>query len=81
MAPSRAPAWRECLGGGAAPKSVIPRLNAETVKALNDADIRKRFLDLATDPVSSTPEELGALIRSEVERWTKVVKQAGIKAD
>jgi len=73
--------WFAVVAPVATPKPVIARLNAEIVKAVKDADTRKRFLDLATDPASSTPEELGAFTRSEIAKWTKLIKQAGIKPD
>jgi tripartite-type tricarboxylate transporter receptor subunit TctC len=73
--------WFALDAPAATPRPVIMRLNAEIVKAVNDPDVRKRFLDLATDPASSTPEELGAFTRSEIAKWTKLIKQAGIKAD
>lgn len=60
-------------------KPVIARLNSEIVKAINAADTRKRFVALATDPIGSTPEELAAYNRSELVKWTKVIKSAGIK--
>ena len=73
--------WFAVVAPAATSKPVLARLNAEIVKAVSDADTRKRFLDLATDPVSSTPEQLAAYIRSEIAKWTKLIKQAGIKAE
>ena len=56
----------------------MTRLNAEIVKVLAAADVKKRFLDLAADPVGSTPAELAAYRRSELVKWAKVIKSAGI---
>lgn len=71
--------WFAIVAPATTPKPVIARLNAEIVKALNAADTRKRFLGLAVDPASSTPDELAAFNRSEIAKWTKVIKFAGVK--
>ena len=73
--------WFAIVAPAATPKPLIARLNAEVVKAIDAADTRKRFIAFATDPASSTPEQLTAYIRSEIAKWTKVIKQAGIKAE
>ncbi len=73
--------WFSVVAPAATPKPVIARLNAEIVKAVDAADTRKRFFDLATDPASSTPEALGAFIKSEIAKWGKLIKSAGIKQD
>jgi len=73
--------WFAVVAPASTPKPVITRLNGEIVKAVENADTRKRFLDLATDPASSTPEALGAFIRSEISKWSKLIKSAGIKGE
>jgi tripartite-type tricarboxylate transporter receptor subunit TctC len=73
--------WFAIVAPAATPKPVIARLNAEIVKAVNAADTRKRFVELATDPASSTPEELAAYNRNELVKWKNVIKSAGIKPD
>lgn len=54
---------------------------AEIVNAVDAAGTRRRFLDPATDPASSTPEELAAYTRREIVKWPKLTKQACIKAE
>jgi tripartite-type tricarboxylate transporter receptor subunit TctC len=73
--------WFAVVAPVATPKPVIARLNAEIIRAVNAADTRKRFIELATDPVSSTPEELAAYTRREIVKWRKLIGQASIKAD
>jgi tripartite-type tricarboxylate transporter receptor subunit TctC len=63
------------------PKSVIARLNAETVKALNSADLKERLTLQGLDVAASTPEELTAFTQSETVKWAKVVKAAGVQLD
>ena len=43
--------------------------------------VKKRFIELAADPVGSTPEELTAYNRSEIAKWAKVINPAGIKPE
>ncbi len=63
------------------PRPIVDRLNAEIKKALNAADIREFMPREALDPVASTPEELGAQFRREIERYAKIIKAGNIKLD
>ncbi|MNC88804.1 Tripartite tricarboxylate transporter family receptor [compost metagenome] len=54
---------------------------AATARATRDAELRKRMLAQGADPVGSSPEEFGKLLREEVARWAEVVKVSGAKAD
>jgi tripartite-type tricarboxylate transporter receptor subunit TctC len=63
------------------PKEIVARLNAETVKAMAAPDMRERLAVEGADPKSSTPEEFGAFLRAEIEKWAKVVKAANVKAE
>jgi len=73
--------WFAMAAPAATPKPIIARLNAELVKAINMSDVRKRFIDLGADPIGSTPDELAAYIRSELVKWGKVIRSAGIKPE
>lgn len=57
------------------------RLNAEIVKILKTAEIRQKFLALGADTVITTPEQFTQYIRTEIIKWDKVVKDAGISAE
>ena len=63
------------------PEAIIQRLAAEVAKATRSPAVRERFAVDDAEAVSSTPAEYGAFIRKEQERWGKVVRAAGIKAD
>jgi tripartite-type tricarboxylate transporter receptor subunit TctC len=73
--------WYAIVAPAATQKSIITRLNGEIVKALAVPEIRKRFLELAADAASSTPDELLKYNRSELDKWSKVIKSAGIKPE
>jgi tripartite-type tricarboxylate transporter receptor subunit TctC len=63
------------------PRPIVEKLNADLVKALADADLKKRYADLGVEPVSSTPEFLAEFVRTEQARYAKVIKDAGITAN
>jgi tripartite-type tricarboxylate transporter receptor subunit TctC len=63
------------------PAPIVNRLHQEIAKVLARPDVREKFLASSVEPVSSTPEELGALVRSEIERMSKIIKIAGIRAN
>jgi tripartite-type tricarboxylate transporter receptor subunit TctC len=74
--------WYGLLGPAGTPKHVVSVINAEMNKALANAEFRKQLMAMGLEPAGqSTPAEFHAMIRSELERWTKVIKQAGITAD
>jgi tripartite-type tricarboxylate transporter receptor subunit TctC len=63
------------------PHEIVDRLHAETVKALASADVRARLDGLGYTVRVSSPDEYGAYVRAEVEKWRKVVKVANIRPD
>jgi tripartite-type tricarboxylate transporter receptor subunit TctC len=62
-------------------KDIIARLNTDTVKAMSAPDMRERLAGEGADPTSSTPEQFAAFLRSEIDKWGKVVKAANIRAE
>jgi len=73
--------WWGVLMPAGTPRPIIDRLNADTVSALNDADVKKRFADLGVEAVSSTPEQFAAFIRAEMDKYGKLIKEANIKVN
>lgn len=63
------------------PKPIIDRLHAELVKALQSADVRQALTNQGLDMRVSSPEEFGNYIKSEFEKWAKVIKVAGLSAN
>ena len=73
--------WYGVVGPVGMPKEAIARLNAELVKVLASPELRERFTADGSEAISSTPEQFGAFIRDEVQKWGKVVRAANVKVD
>lgn len=73
--------WYGILVPAGTPNAVVERLHKEIVTALAKPKVSQAFVRLGTKPVSSTSGEFSALIKSEIERWTKVIKAANIKSE
>jgi tripartite-type tricarboxylate transporter receptor subunit TctC len=63
------------------PRDIRAKISADFAQAINSPEVRERMLQLGMSPVASTPEQFNARIASEIERWSKVIKDAGITAD
>ena len=73
--------WFGLLAPAATPKDVIAKLNAEFNKALKLPELSKRLGDEGADTAGGTPEEFASLIRGDIPRWGKIVKESGAKVD
>jgi tripartite-type tricarboxylate transporter receptor subunit TctC len=73
--------WWGVMAPAKTPQPVVARLNAEIAKALAAPDLRERFIALAVEPRTNSPEDFRALIQSDLARWAKVVRDAGIKVE
>ena len=76
-----ATAWYGILAAAGTPKPVVTRLHGELVKILKLPDVTQKLEALGFEIVGSTPEQLGAYIRSEIKKWEKVVRASGAKPD
>jgi tripartite-type tricarboxylate transporter receptor subunit TctC len=74
-------AWQGLVVPAGTPKDVIARLNSEYAKAVGDPGIRQALLDAGIEPFTSTPEEMSTYVKSENEKWARVIKQADIKVE
>jgi tripartite-type tricarboxylate transporter receptor subunit TctC len=59
------------------PTPIIKRLNDEIVRVLNRADVKETFFNAGAETVASTPEQLTATMKSEIVKWSKVIKAVG----
>ena len=73
--------WYGVMAPVATPKDIVARLNAEITRTLRSPDVSERLNSMAAEPAPGTPEQFGAFIRSEIEKWAKVVKATNMKAE
>ena len=73
--------WYGLLAPVATPKDIIGRLNADITRVLRMPEVAERLNSLAAEAAPGTPEQFGAFIRSEIDKWAKVVKAANMKAE
>jgi tripartite-type tricarboxylate transporter receptor subunit TctC len=73
--------WMGVLAPVGTPRDVIVKLNTAINAVMGNADVRVRIAEQASDVVTGTPEQFGAVIRRDTDRWAKVIREAGIKPD
>lgn len=73
--------WYGVMAPVATSKDIIARLNAEFTRVLRNPDIADRLNGMAAEPAPGTPEQFGAFIRVEIDKWAKVVKAANMKVE
>jgi tripartite-type tricarboxylate transporter receptor subunit TctC len=73
--------WFALFVAAKTPPEMIARLNQDAVAALNHPPVKQRYAQLGATVVASTPAELAAHLKAEMDRWGPVIKAAGIKAD
>jgi tripartite-type tricarboxylate transporter receptor subunit TctC len=73
--------WWGVLAPAKTPPAIIAKLNQAMNQVLNNPEVIKKFEDVDLDVWGGTPEQLGAMIKSETARWGKLVRERNIKAD
>ena len=74
-------AWNGIMVPAATPKPIVARLNTEINAVMKQPDVVQKLNAQGFDLVGGTPEDLGRLIRGEIERWTPVIRKLGLKID
>ena len=74
-------AWYAVMAPGKTPAELVARLNADVNAVMGLADVREHLVKQGMIPVTSTPAELAALIKSDLARWAKVIQEAKITLD
>jgi len=73
--------WNGLLAPARTPATIVDKLHLETVKALALPDLRAKLADLGVERIGNSPDEFAAVIKSEIPKWVKVIKESGMKAD
>ena len=73
--------WQALVAPAATPRLVIDKLNAEVAKVLKTPEMRERMTGLETEVVANSPEQFAQYLREETAKWSKIVKDAGIKLE
>ena len=73
--------WNGLYGPRGLPRDIVERLNAEVLKALALPEVKERFFQLGAEAAPGRPEELGAYVRAEMERWARIVRERGIRIE
>ncbi|MBI5603381.1 MAG: tripartite tricarboxylate transporter substrate binding protein [Deltaproteobacteria bacterium] len=74
-------AWFGILAPASTPRELVARLNAEFLKVLRTPEIKQKLTKQGFVVVGNAPEEYGAFLKSEMDKWSKVIQAAGIKAE
>jgi tripartite-type tricarboxylate transporter receptor subunit TctC len=70
--------WNALYAPTGTPKGIVETLNKALGEILADADVKRRALDLGIEPEASSPAEIDARMRADIEKWAKVIEHAGI---
>ena len=73
--------WIGLAAPAKTPEAVLNKINAEVVKILGTADMKERLAGLGVTPVGDTREQFTAFVRSEIAKWGKLIRDAGIKGE
>jgi tripartite-type tricarboxylate transporter receptor subunit TctC len=75
------PVWYGLLAPAATSREIVATLAGASVKAARSADLRQRLQEQGADPVGSTPEEFGRILREEIARYAEIVKAANLQTE
>jgi tripartite-type tricarboxylate transporter receptor subunit TctC len=73
--------WYALVAPAATPSAIIKRVHADTVKILKSPEMAEQLMSQGAEPVGNSPQELSRFIKAEIDRWTRVITQANIRAD
>jgi tripartite-type tricarboxylate transporter receptor subunit TctC len=76
-----ASAWNGVVAPAKTPQAAIDRLNEEIGRSLGQADVKEKFAAAGMEPLGGTPAEFAAFLRSETEKWGRVIREANIRVE
>ncbi len=81
LAGYEATAWQGVLAPAATPREIVVKLNAALVRVINQTEVRKQLAEQGYEPAGDTADEFAAYIKTEIAKWTRVIKSAGLKLE
>ena len=76
-----ATSWYGLMAPTGTPQDIISRLNTESLRIVRQPEMRAKFIAAGVDPTGSTPEQFGSYLRSEIDKWGKVVRATGMRIE
>jgi tripartite-type tricarboxylate transporter receptor subunit TctC len=73
--------WLGLMAPAGTPRAVVERVNAEMTKILNAPDVKENWSKQGAVPMGMSPDEFGRFLREDVQKWSKLVKDTGMKVD
>ena len=73
--------WFALMAPAGTPNSIITKLHQQTLKALAEPDLKTKFAELGMEIVGGTPAQLTAIMKADLPKWAKVIKDSGAKLD
>jgi tripartite-type tricarboxylate transporter receptor subunit TctC len=73
--------WFGIFAPAGTPRPVVERMNAELNRAVQDPAVRERFATLGFEPAGGTPAEFSAVVAAHAQKWSKVIRDANVKAE
>ena len=74
-------AWYGLFVPAGTPKEIISKLNTEIIKLMDNPEMRERLVGLGVESAPGTPDQLATLLRDDLVRWAKIVKDSGAQLD
>ena len=75
----RAEAFQGMVAPAGVPQAIVSKISAEVARIVRSPDVAQRFQLDGAEPVGSTPKEFAAFLKAEMQKWSKVIQEAGIK--
>jgi tripartite-type tricarboxylate transporter receptor subunit TctC len=73
--------WYGLFAPAGTPKALIAQLQAEVAKAVDNADTKEKLATVGCEPFKSTPEQFAAMIKDDLPKWARIVKESGATID
>lgn len=73
--------WNGLFAPARTPSAIVARLNADVLAILKTREMHERMAAQGAEPKGSSPEELAAIVKREVAKWAKVIREAGIQPE